>query len=624
MANGFARIVGSPAERALIYQMKCDGLKCWNLQFFLVGATSLGKFMLLFVLVSLSSILVLPASIQTASTGGTGLTIAESQIVGSVNGTRAYDHDLELEEIAYNHTLSHYSFRSGGSSGANATADWLTEQFQALGLEVHKEQFQFTNWEALSKPQLVIDDDGDFGTTGDQIGFDSFLCEHFSWPTPPEGVFADLAVLPLPPAAGYSQIGLYPINTTEWNAVNTTGKIVLVGREVRWVSSWEATYTNKLASQPPAAVVYCIWYDWMEHSPATTSSIGGRPYSPFGPYYWNLKIPLGSLGYYDGLLVRNRETTANVSAFVKIETLIGSGPHYNVVGKLTGMKYPEKVVLVSSHYDTVMDSGFCDNGAGTAGVIEVARVFAEANASGLLNPKYTILFVPWADEELLLVGATNYVIQHKSEMSNIVAVLNMDCIGSDNLHISQTNPGPRFDLDQLVYEAAQDLGIGATFETVGGSDQEVFRNPSWANNNYWSCWGINAGIADATAVQSSTLLISYPLMTRDKFQMGEPGWIHTSYDNSTSTATLNWVEAADLENQLRVAALSIARIVTPNPADVNNDGKVDMKDISYVARRFMMTPADPLWDPAADINRDGRVDMKDIGGSARRFGEIDS
>jgi hypothetical protein len=198
----------------------------------------------------------------------------------------------------------------------------------------------------------------------------------------------------------------------------------------------------------------------------------------------------------------------------------------------------------------------------------------------------------------------------------------MDCIGSDNLYISETTPGPRFDLDQLVYKAAQDLGIAATFETAGGSDQEVFRSPSWANNNYQWCWDLNAGIADAVAVQSSTLIISYPLMTRDVFQMGEPGWIHTSYDNSTSTATLDWIEVADLENQLEVTALSITRIVTRNPADINNDGKVDIKDVSFVAARFGITPSHPLWDPVADLNGDNKIDIKDISTVARHYGEV--
>jgi hypothetical protein len=55
--------------------------------------------------------------------------------------------------------------------------------------------------------------------------------------------------------------------------------------------------------------------------------------------------------------------------------------------------------------------------------------------------------------------------------------------------------------------------------------------------------------------------------------------------------------------------------------DVNADGRVDMRDVSYVARRFLCLPRDPWWDANADINGDGKVDMIDIGTVARHFGE---
>jgi len=58
------------------------------------------------------------------------------------------------------------------------------------------------------------------------------------------------------------------------------------------------------------------------------------------------------------------------------------------------------------------------------------------------------------------------------------------------------------------------------------------------------------------------------------------------------------------------------------PGDVQTPyGKIDMKDIAYVARRFLLPPSDPLWEPNADINNDGRVDMKDVAVPAKNFGK---
>lgn len=582
------------------------------------------KNLLLFTLTSIFLLSVLPCSILVVRTTTKELTPVESQIVGLVNGTRIYDYDLELERIAYNHTLSNYSFRSAGSSGANATADWIAEQFKSFGLETHNESYEFTNWNVLSKPTLITDDDGNFSTANDQTIIDSFQSLHYSWPTLQGGAFADLVVLPLPPAADIGQIGMNPINLTAWNAIDTTDKIVLVGREVRLPNSWQETFKNKLIVQPPSAVVHTWWYDWMSWLPPVYYSADGRPGRTFGPYFWDLEIPVGFVDYEDGLWIRNREVNLNVSAGTEIEAVISTGSQFNLIGKLRGSVYPDKYVIICAHRDTVMCSGFCDNGAGTAGIVELARVFSEANKTGLLDPRYTILFILFDGEELGLAGSINYVMQHKSEMADIVAVVNIDVPGSDYLDISATDPDPAtgLDLDELVLKAARDLGIAAESSGEhGGSDDIPFIDPATGE---WYCsffWNLSAGIEDAHPVESSLTISSHPTFYADKWSTGTPGWMHTSYDNSTSTTSLNWVETSELENQLKVAALSIARAVAPLVSDVNRDGVVDMKDIGYVARRFGIDPTSSLWDPKTDVVKDAKIDMKDIGLVARHFGE---
>jgi len=57
--------------------------------------------------------------------------------------------------------------------------------------------------------------------------------------------------------------------------------------------------------------------------------------------------------------------------------------------------------------------------------------------------------------------------------------------------------------------------------------------------------------------------------------------------------------------------------------DGRPDGKVDMRDIGYIARHFGIPSISPLWDPRTDINGDGKADMVDIGIAARHFGETD-
>ena len=51
------------------------------------------------------------------------------------------------------------------------------------------------------------------------------------------------------------------------------------------------------------------------------------------------------------------------------------------------------------------------------------------------------------------------------------------------------------------------------------------------------------------------------------------------------------------------------------------DGRIDMRDVAYVARRFMCVPKDLLWDSNADVNSDDKINMMDIGTVAKYFGE---
>ena len=51
------------------------------------------------------------------------------------------------------------------------------------------------------------------------------------------------------------------------------------------------------------------------------------------------------------------------------------------------------------------------------------------------------------------------------------------------------------------------------------------------------------------------------------------------------------------------------------------DGRVDLRDVSYVARRFMLTPSSPSWDSRTDLNGDDKIDMQDVAIAASHFGE---
>ena len=54
--------------------------------------------------------------------------------------------------------------------------------------------------------------------------------------------------------------------------------------------------------------------------------------------------------------------------------------------------------------------------------------------------------------------------------------------------------------------------------------------------------------------------------------------------------------------------------------DINNDGKVDMKDVGIIARLYGSTENSDNWIQDADIIQDGIIDMRDVAIAAREFG----
>ncbi len=99
---------------------------------------------------------------------------------------------------------------------------------------------------------------------------------------------------------------------------------------------------------------------------------------------------------------------------------------------------------------------------------------------------------------------------------------------------------------------------------------------------------------------------------------------------STPTITHIYTSAGDFNVTLTVeddegfsdTTWTIITIHSERVGDLNNDGKIDIKDIGIAAVAFGSFPGHPRWNPDADINRDGKVSMKDIVIIASNFGKF--
>jgi Peptidase family M28/Dockerin type I domain len=105
----------------------------------------------------------------------------------------------------------------------------------------------------------------------------------------------------------------------------------------------------------------------------------------------------------------------------------GLRPCYNVVAVKEGTLYPEIEIVVGAHYDGVQYSPAADdNGSGTTGVLEIARVLND------LETDVTFKFVTFDAEEWGLYGAEHYANNAIVNGDQILLMFNMDMIADAN------------------------------------------------------------------------------------------------------------------------------------------------------------------------------------------------
>jgi peptidase M28-like protein/PDZ domain-containing protein/PA domain-containing protein len=113
-------------------------------------------------------------------------------------------------------------------------------------------------------------------------------------------------------------------------------------------------------------------------------------------------------------------TVNNVLAYFpgKTNEYIIIGAHYDHLG------YGETSSLAPSEIGKI-HPGADDNASGTAGVLELARIFAQRGE----RMQRGILFMSFAGEELGLLGSADWVKEPTRPLSDAVAMINMDMIG---------------------------------------------------------------------------------------------------------------------------------------------------------------------------------------------------
>ncbi|HEX7314509.1 MAG TPA: M28 family peptidase [Pyrinomonadaceae bacterium] len=139
-------------------------------------------------------------------------------------------------------------------------------------------------------------------------------------------------------------------------------------------------------------------------------------------------------------VVREAELGRGVVLNLTSDVVRKNAPAANVVGVLEGSdaKLKSEVIVVGAHYDHLgrggegslgregeIHFGADDNASGTAGLLELARLFASERE----KMRRTVLFVAFGGEEEGLIGSSHYVQNPLLPIEQTVAMLNMDMIG---------------------------------------------------------------------------------------------------------------------------------------------------------------------------------------------------
>lgn len=117
---------------------------------------------------------------------------------------------------------------------------------------------------------------------------------------------------------------------------------------------------------------------------------------------------------------------------VKVERLTS----YNVIGQIPGKRFPKETIQFAAHWDaygkapdgTSYRPGANDDALGTAGVLELARLFKAGP-----QPDRTLVFALWTAEERGLLGSEHYAVNPWFPLDTTAANLTLDILQTAGL-----------------------------------------------------------------------------------------------------------------------------------------------------------------------------------------------
>jgi len=415
--------------------------------------------------VSVATVLVvvlsMPLSYSAPPTGiakPMALTAHELEMLGEI------DYDHAWEQLEY---LSLLGEKVAGSDEERAAQEYVYNEFSDMAMdEVWWETFQVANWKHYGTTMKVASNGYEeipvvtYGDCPSIWGLDDG--QPYSYGNSDDGkvLIANIVDAGYGTAAEFDGLG------------DLNGAMALVHRDDN-LQAWPNTPALEAGFHGASAVVFYGYFAGSDNPE------GIKQDSVFSPIP-GLSISPNSAAHIKDMLA-DGPVTLETSGRVDFNS---NGESVNVAAVMWGTVKRDEYIVISGHIDTWW-FGSDDDSSSIAAVLEFARLFSEARASGKFVNERTLVFCSVGAEETggpggtwynWLVGSYEFVVAHPEIMEGLVVELNMDGVSfpktSGRYWAENT-----WEVNGLVQDAIMDLGINGML---------TFYNPIWSWTDAWS------------------------------------------------------------------------------------------------------------------------------------------
>jgi Zn-dependent M28 family amino/carboxypeptidase len=317
-----------------------------------------------------------------------------------------------------------------------------------------------------------------------------------------------------------------------------------------------------------------------------------------------LDYPRASTASRDAASAYIQQELASYGYTVTLDPVLTSE---NVIARREGTVTPERVFVIGAHFDTVAGSpGADDNTAAVAGILEIARVVADA------RPRVSIELVAFALEELGLVGSRQYAMDAAAAGVDVVGMMVLEMIAY-TCDVPGCQPVVPDIPGCLQIDGDKTLDVG-TFVAVIGNDASAA-----LITRYRDAAATYVPELEVVTVQVAGVGFCFPDLRRSDhtpfwdegyraLQISDTGDFRNPHYHLPSDT----LDTLDIVFARRVIQAAMATVLVETGAlacqtDLDGSGDVDFGDLLV-----LLTKWGECGSCAADFDGDGNVDFREL------------